>query len=630
METSHMLRHPLPLALALALAPSLAAAQDATDLDEVLVTATRTETALADSLVPAQVIGREEILRSQARSLTELLRGRAGIDVGNQGGPGKLATVFVRGSESDHVLVLVDGVRIGSATAGLAAFQDLPLEHVDRIEIVRGPRSSLYGSEAIGGVIHVFTRRDRGPVQTRFRVGAGSNGLREASTGVGGRVGRAGWFGADVAHAETDGIDACRGTASAPGAPFGAGCFSDEPDRDGYRNRSLNVRGGLEFTDTVALSATALRAESDNEFDGTIFGGNEAGNVQQALGATLAYAPGTRLRLTVQAGRSDDQSENHYADAATGTRRFVSAFDTRRHTGSAQADIALSEAQLLTVGSDWLRDTITSSTAFATTSRKNFAGFVEYQGEFSGHRLQASLRNDDNQQFGSHATGSLAWGRSLGDSARWVLGYATGFKAPSFNDLYFPYFGNPDLRPERSASANAGLRGTAANWRWTLDAYETRVHDLVTFDAALFLPNNLERARIRGAELTLAGAWMGWDLSAQLSHVDPRNRTPGSNFGKLLPRRARATGRFDVDRAFGEWRLGGSLAAAGPRYDDSANRVRLGGHATLDLRVELSVAPAWTLQARATNVLDRTYETVAWYNQPGREFAISLRYAPPR
>ncbi len=622
--------HSLSLAVALALASPLAAAQDAnaaTDLDEVIVTATRTEIALADSIAPAQVITREEIERSQAPSLPELLRGRAGIDVGNQGGPGKLSTVFMRGSESDHVLVLVDGVRVGSATAGLVAFQDIPVEQIERIEIVRGPRSSLYGSEAIGGVIQIFTRRDRGAIAPRFRVGVGSHALREASAGIGGGVGASGWFGVDAATRQTDGIDACRGTASAPGAPFGAGCFVDEPDRDGYRNHSLSLRGGLDLTETLTLEATVLSADSDNQFDGGVFGGNEAENVQQALGAKLAFTPTQGLALTLRGGRSDDKSDNYFADAASGTRTYVSTFDTRRHTASAQADIALTEGHLLSLGADWQRDAVQSTTAFAVRRRDNSAGFVEYQGRFGAHDVQASLRNDNNDQFGNHTTGSLGWGWSLTDGLGATASYGTGFKAPSFNDLYFPFFGNPELRPERSKSLNAGLCGKAGGWAWTLDGYETRVDDLVTFDAAIFLPNNVEQARIRGAELTVGGTLAGWDASLQLSHTDPRNRTPGSNFDNLLARRARNSGRIDLDRSFGDWRLGTTLNAAGARYDNAVNSVRLGGYATLDLRMEVALTPSWTLQARAANVFDRDYETVAWYNQPGREFGLSLRYA---
>jgi len=617
-------------------APALAHAEAATDLDEVVVTATRTRVALIDSLFPAQVIDHDEIVRSQARSLPDLLRGRAGIDIGNQGGPGKLGNVFMRGSEADQVLVLVDGVRVGSVTAGLTAFQDLPVDQIDRIEIVRGPRSSLYGSEAIGGVIQIFTRRDDGAFTPRLRVGIGSHGLREASAGIGGGSKR-GWFGADVAYQSTDGINACRGTASAPGAPFGAGCFVDEPDRDGYRNSSVNLRGGVHAFDTLELQANALRAQSRNEFDGSQYGGNIAENVQQVLGAKLAWTPSDRVGVSAQIGRNDDRSENFFDD--DGGSRRVGNFDTSRKTASLQADFKLDARNLLSAGADWQRDAVESDTAFDVTRRDNTGVFAEYQGTFGAHRLQASVRNDDNEQFGSHATGGLGWGMAFAGNFRVTANYATGFKAPTFNDLYYPFFGKPDLRPEKSKGLNVGIAQYAQRYSWTLNAYETRVDDLISYDSSIFLPNNVDQARIRGVELTFDTTLGKWDVSVQASHTDPRNRTHCSDdaiaagscsFGKLLARRARDTGRIDLDRTLGALRFGASLKGAGHRFDDAANTVRLGGYATFDLRASYAFNPDWTLEARVDNVFDRDYETVAWYNQPGREYGLSLRWAPAR
>ena len=614
----------LSLAIALAL-PAVASAQTATDLDQVVVTVTRTTSPVADSLFPVQVIDRDEIERSQARSLPELLRGRAGIDIGNQGGPGKLSTVFLRGTESDQVLVLVDGVRIGSATAGLVSFQDIPVAQIDRIEIVRGPRSSLYGSEAVGGVIQIFTRRDQGAFAPRFRVGVGSHGLHEASAGIGGS-GTRGWFGADFAWQDADGIDACRGTAGDADNPFGAGCYADEPDDDGYRNTSLSLRGGVDIGDTLELEARALRAEAFNEFDGSLFGGNEADNVQQALSGKLTWAPSQRATVTAQLGRSDDDSDNSFNDHA-GTTTRVGHFDTHRTTASLQGDFSVAEGQLLSAGADWQRDRIDSNTAYDITSRNNTGVYVEYLGTFGAQQLQASVRNDDNSQFGNHVTGSLGWGLEFGEGYKLTASAGSGFKAPTFNDLYYPCFGNPDLEPETSRSVNLGIARHSERWNWTLDVYETRIDDLISYDAALFLPNNIDQARIRGVEFTVDATLGGWDVGTQLSHTDPRSRS-GFNDGNWLPRRARDTGRIDIDRAFGAFRFGATLNGSGPRYDDAANTVRLGGFATADLRFEYAFASAWTLQARATNLFDRRYETVAWYNQPGREFGLNLSYAP--
>ena len=618
-------RFPLShLALAVALAlPFAAHAQDrdTTDLDEVVVSGTRTAVAVEDSLVPAQVISREAIQRSQARSLSELLQGRAGISLGNQGGAGKITTLNLRGTESDHVLVLIDGVRMGSATAGLPALQDLPIDQIDRVEIVRGPRSSLYGSEAIGGVIQVFTRRNTGKVRPNFRIGVASDSTREASAGIGGGNER-GWFGADVAYTRTDGFNACRGRGPDPGIPFdfGAGCFTDEPDRDGYRNTSANLRGGYTFTDTLTMEANALRAEGKSEFDGSFT--NRSETVQQVIGAKLRYAPSEKTSLQLSLGRNDDKSDDFHDDVQSGY------FETRRYVASLQGDFTVAANQLLTAGIDWQDDEVESATDFDITQRDNLAGFVEYQGRFGAHQLQASVRNDDNEQFGNHTTGSLGYGFGFGNGLKLTASVATGFKAPSFNDLYYPFFGNPDLKPEESESINLGIAQYADGWSWTFNVYQNEVDQLISYDAAIFLPNNIDEARIRGAEFTVDFTLGGFDIATQLSHTDPRNRSTGANHDNLLARRPRDTARIDVDRAFGAFRTGVTFNAAGERYDNLANTDRLGGYSTLDLRLEYAIAPAWTLQAKVGNVFDREYETIAWYNQAGRTYGLSLRYQP--
>ena len=624
-------RRPRPACVAFAITlllplHGLAQSNDAaTELDQVVVTGTRTEVAMEDSLVPIQVIDREQIERTQARSLPELLRGRAGINLSNQGGPGKLTSVFLRGAESDHVLVLVDGVRIGSATAGLASFQDLPIDQIERVEISRGPRSSLYGSEAIGGVIHIHTRNAGMGFQPHLRIGAGSNQLREASAGFS-NGGERGWISAQGAYQKTDGINACRGSA----VTF-QGCFADEPDLDGYRNQSVSLRGGLRAGGTVVVEAHFLNADADNEYDGSIFGGNEAENTQQVLGGRLTWSPGTRLTVTTQAGRAADESDAWYREA--GMRTFVNTFDTRRDTASVQADFALAQGQLLSAGGDWQRDEISSTTGFSVDSRDNTAGFLGYQGRFGAHQLQASVRNDDNQQFGNQLTGSAGWGLALASGLRLTTSYGTGFKAPTFNDLYFPGSESPDLKPEQSRSLNLGLARYADDWNWTFNVFETRIDELIVF---VYPPPefrgigiNVDQARIRGAEFTFDFALAGFDVSTQLSHIDPRNRS-ADQYDNLLARRSRNTARVDLDRSFGELRVGVTGNGASHRYDNLANTVRLAGYGTLDLRLEYAVNPDWTVQARATNVLDRDYETIAWYNQAGREYGLSLRYQPVR
>jgi vitamin B12 transporter len=615
----------LSTALALCLpACALAQSNNATDLDQLVVTATRTAVTVDASLAAVEVIDRDDIERSQAHSLPQLLRGRAGINLVNQGGLGKVTTLFLRGTESDHTLFLVDGVRIGSATSGLASLQDIPIDMIDRIEIVRGPRSSLYGSEAIGGVIQIFTRRSAAGVHPRLRVGAGSHGQREASVGVDTRSER-GWLGVDGSWQKTDGINVCRGI----GFPLYAGCGMDnpDPDRDGYRDSALSLHGGVHATDALTLEANALRGEGHNAYDSDPAWGlpDNSDTVQQVIGGKLRYVPNNDVTVQFTAGRNVDAS-NDFLHAT-----FVDRFDSRRDSASVQADIRIGRDRLLTVGADWLRDVGAVSSAFASfdKARGNRAIFAQLQSRIGRSDVQASLRHDDNDQFGGHDTGAVAWGIDATHGVRFTASAGTAFKAPTLNELYYPYYGNVDLRPETSRSLELGAAQRMGATHWQLSAYQTTIDDLITYDPMRFVANNIDSARIRGAELTLGTSLGGWDLAGQATVTDPRNRS-ASNPGKVLPRRARQSARIDADRAFGRWRLGATWIAEGGRFDDVANTLRVGGYATVDLRTEVALDHDWSLQAELRNALDRRYETAAYYNQPGLEWGLDLRWRPSR
>ncbi len=621
----------LPLALLLALpfhavAQSARPAGDATDLGDVVVTGTRTAITADQSLAAIEVIGRDELERSQAHSLQDLLRGRAGIDLANQGGRGKVSTLFMRGTESDHTLFLIDGVRVGSATSGLTALQDLPLELIERVEIVRGPRSSLYGSEAIGGVIQVFTRGGGQGTHVRAHAGVGGHGLREAGAGLdsGGMLsdGVRGWFGIDASHQSDDGINACRGLAT----PFFAGCGMDhpDPDRDGYRNNAVSLRGGLDVGDAWKADVHALRADAHSEYDGDPAWGlpDNSDTIQQVVGGRVRYS-GKRVAVQFSAGRNTDSSDNFMGAAPT------DRFATHRDSAGLQADVTLAPGRLLTVGTDWSRDSGGVQGGFSAfdASRHDRAGFAQFQGAFGRHDVQVSARHDDNSQFGGHDTGSIAWGMDAAHGLRFTASSGSAFKAPSFNELYFPFYGNPGLAPETSRSTELGVAQQRAGWRWRLDAYRTTVDDLIVYDPTIFVANNIERARIRGAELGAGATLAGWELDAQATFMDARNQSAAA-YDKVLPRRSRRSARIDADRALGAWRVGASVVAQGRRFDDVQNAIPMGGYATLDLRAERMLGAGWTLQGGLRNAFDRAYETAAFYRQPGREWSITLRYAP--
>ncbi|HVH34413.1 MAG TPA: TonB-dependent receptor, partial [Tahibacter sp.] len=331
-----------------------------------------------------------------------------------------------------------------------------------------------------------------------------------------------------------------------------------------------------------------------------------------------------RLVVSLGAGRSEDYSDNYKNGL------FQSKFDTRRDSYTLQGDIGVGTAQLLSVGVDYLDDRVDSTTPYDERSRDVTGVFAQYQGKFGAHDVQASLRNDDNEQFGAHDTGSLAWGYALNNDLRLVASYGTAFKAPTFNELYFPGFGNAALKPEESRSVEVGLRGRAGEGRWELHAFQTRVDDLIAYDAATFAPGNIDEARIRGVEASWATTLAGWNVDSSVTLLDPKNDGASANHGNELPRRGRQSARIDLDRRFGAFGLGATVNAQGKRYDDLANRTRLGGYGTLDLRAEYAFSPDWLLQARVENAADHDYETAAFYNQPGRSYFVTLRYRPAR
>ncbi len=605
----------LAVAAAFPLSTPIHAAQEKV-ADAVVVTATRSARSVDETLAPVTVITREDIERQQAQSVAELLRGLPGISVANNGGRGKLTNVFLRGTESDHTLVLIDGIKVGSATAGTTAFQDLPIDLIERIEIVRGPRSSLYGSEAIGGVIQIFTKRGGGPALPFFSLGVGSDKTFKGTVGVSGG-GEQTWYNASVSGEKTDGFNSCRVEAAGTG-----GCFTAEPDRDGYDNLSGSVRAGIRLDGGAELSLNWLRTEADSDFDGGFQNSSES--MQEVIGGRFVVSPSAAWKLTLAAGQSKDESEN-FKDAV-----FASRFDTERSSYSVQNDVVVGDDGLLSFGLDYQDDRIASSAAYPVRARDNRGVFGLYQGRFGQHDYQLSLRNDDNEQFGTHNTGSLAWGMPLSDSLRVTASYGTAFKAPSFNELYFPLFGNPALEPERSRSLEVGLSGNEGWGSWSANVFQTTVDDLIAYDASLFLPNNIDSARIRGLEGVLATRLADWDLRSTLTLLAPENRSAGANHGKVLPRRAEQTLRVDADRSYGKYRAGMTLFAAGRRYDDIANSNRLGGYATVDLRAEYLIDKSWRLQGKVGNLFDKDFETARFYEQQGRNLFVTLIYQPER
>lgn len=595
--------------------------------EPIIITATRTAQTADETLASVTVISRKDIERRQARSVEDLLRGTQGISIANSGGPGKNTSVFIRGTESDHVLVLIDGVRAGSATSGGAAYSNIPIEQIERIEIVRGPKSSLYGSEAIGGVIHIMTRKggNKKGFTPNFSIGGGSYGTFNGSAGLSGRS-RRGWFSMNISGKETDGFNSCTGRPF----PGGAGCFTTEPDRDGYYNVAGSFRAGYQFENGLDVETNFMQSSGKSEFDGTFI--NKTELMQRVYGGRASYSPYSFWKITVNGGSSRENSKNFLG------KMFQTKFNTRRDTITLQNDFTLGKSHLLTVGGDYKNDNVNSNQNFTVTSRNNWGAFAQYQATVLQQNLLFSVRHDENEQFGGRVTGGAGWGYTLTEWLRFTANFGTAFKAPTFNELYFPGFSNPNLRPEESLSYEFGTSGKFKQTSWAFNIYETRIDDLIAFDVSIFAPNNVNKVRIRGFEGVVTTKIKKWQINANLTLLDPRNKSSGINRGNILPRRARQSFRFDVNRQFDKFMLcglsfnkimiGSQLLVEGERYDDFANARKLDSYIKLDIRGEYMLNENWRVQGRIENISDERYETASFFNQPGRNFFIILRYQP--
>ena len=577
-----------------------------TRLDPVVITATRTERSVKDTPASVTVIQREEIEHRQAQSVQDVLRGVPGLTLANDGGLGKNTSVFMRGTNADHVLVLIDGIRAGSATMGTTAFQDLPIDQIERIEVVRGPRSSLYGSEAIGGVIQIFTRKGGKGLKPYLTAGGGNYSTYKVTGGVSGGNDH-GSYSLHGAQLETHGFN----------ATYGRG----QPDADGYRNTSGSANGSYRFDNGLEVEGNFWQAEGHNKYDG--LSQNRSTFVQQTLSGRLKYSPTEFWTTSLRAGRTLDESDNYLQ------KDFSSAFNTQRVSTTWQNDFTLAEGHLLTVGLDYYNDQVSGTTDYAVNSRDDTAGFVQYQLDLEGWEAVLGARYDDNQQFGSHPTGNASIGYRFENGIRVWGGWGNAFKAPTFNQLYFPFYGNANLKPEDSDSWELGVSGRHFDVDWALNGYHTDIDHLInTVCDASFncTAENVDKARILGLEAQASTHIEGFDLAATLTLTDPLNKTPGPDHDTLLLRRPQAEFRFDVDRSIGPAKLGATVYGADRRYDFGDRR--LAGFVTVDLRANLELYKGLSLEGRVANLLDEHYSTAYPYNQAGRNFFLNLRYQP--
>jgi vitamin B12 transporter len=595
--------------LAGGLLANLCFAEEATKVvaPEVVVTATRLPQPQTQSVQPTIVITAEEIAQSGQRTLVEVLQSLGGVEIASNGGFGQVSSVFIRGANSSHTLVLVDGIRLNSATAGTTAFENIPIGQIERIEIVAGPVSSLYGSDAIGGVIQIFTRSGKYSPGKNITVGAGRYNTRTVSSGINSAVDNT-EFSLNFGHFEADGFDATKATI-----PFG----QHNSDKDGYRNTNISGKIAHHFGETGEIGVTLFQSEGNTHFDN----GTATDDVNhQTLSAYSLYSRNKIMKDWQSLIRIGEGRDNSVVTGAS-----PSSTRTRQPQLTWQNDIKLGPGTAI-AGVEYLAQHIKSDTAYTQTYRTIKSVFGGYSGDYRSHGWQVNARHDSNSQFGNHTTGTLGYAYRLTSAFRLRTSAGTAFKAPTFNDLYFPGSNNPNLRPERSRNKEAGLDYQVGDHRFGAAYFINQITDLIVFDNATNMPLNLNQARIKGTELSYRGNLGGFEVKTQLTFQDPINDATG----KLLQRRAREHGTLSITKAVGPWKAGTELVAGGVRFDSTTENPanRMHGYGLVNLIASYTLNKEWLMRARWNNVVNRDYELVQNFNTPGSNLFVALQYQP--
>lgn len=607
-----------------ATALSSAQAQTPTRLPQVSVIASREPLPLEQITSDVVVIDEQRIRHSTADSIEDLLRREAGVQLSRSGGPGHAAGILLRGASTSSTLVLVDGVRIGSATLAQVEFEAISLAQIERIEVLRGPGSSLYGADAVGGVVLITTKRGEGPASLSGHAAFGEYGSREGDVGISGS--HAGFdYAASISGERSRGVSTLR-----PGDQFG----NYNPDRDGYRRRTAQVRLGYTITPGHRVAASVIDTRLNSQYDGSEFGGppdfaqDPTPDFRSRLStqvASLSYDGvinplwTTRLQLALNEDKSFDGAN------------FPERFLTRRNQYTWQNVLTLSARQQLVTVIERLEERAESSAFMVNRQRHNDAVGLGYSGQFGSHLLSADVRRDDNSVYGNSTTGRLGYGYELGHglTARALVG--TTFRAPSFNDLYFTGYGVPDVRPERGRSGEVGLHWRGGDSQASLTVYRNRVRQLINYEPdRSFCPSdpsydfgcarNVDRARLKGATLSAGHRIGALGLRGTLDLLSAKDERSNGR----LNRRAKHQSTLDADYRIDDWALGATLVTVGSRPDGGK---RLGGYSTVDLQARWSFMPRWQLEAKVLNVTDRDIEPARDYRSPGRQAWLGVRYS---
>lgn len=584
--------------------------------DEIVITATRIPQALNKTISDTTVLDEQEIRNSGASDVSTLLRSLAGVEVSQAGGLGSSASVYMRGTNANQVLVLIDGVRVNSATTGSTALEHIMLDNIERIEVVRGNVSSLYGSEAIGGVIQIFTKQGHSAPAFNASAGVGNQGTQRVSAGYSGVVGDTS-FSVNAGRVKTDGVSAMNPSLM-PGA---------NPNNNGYDNNTVDAQIKHALNADHALSAAVFSTRGNVSYD------NQYNTLTTDVNNTVENIDKVSLA-------SDDQlsamwhSQVRLAQGTDDSHTYLNGAETSRYQTQSnqlawQNNLKIADGQRLSLSAETLGQSVTSNTLFTQTTRNVNSLLGGYTGEYGAQQVQLNVRQDNYSDFGTANTGLLGYGLSFADSWRATASVSNAFKAPTFDDMYWPlaygYQGNPNLKPERSQNQEIGLHYAANGQRVDAVYFDNRISDLIAITAAYTTMININQAQITGQELSYAGDFGNNHVKAGATFQDPRDTATGL----LLPRRAKQFATIAASHDFDAWNMGAEVRYSGERQDTNPNTsttVTLPGYSLLNLTSRYNIDKKLNVTARVDNLFNVNYSEVYGYNTLGRTVFVGLNY----
>lgn len=590
-----------------------------TSLPTVVVTANRTATKLSDVIADVSVIDRAEIELAGQSSLVDVLSQQAGIQISRNGGYRSSTGLFLRGALTSQAIVLIDGVRIGSATSGGASLENIPLEHIDRIEILRGAASALYGPDAVGGVIQIFTREPGARPQISASVGAGGDGQKKASASVSGNAAGIGYSVA-VASERADGF-------SVIDNPNASGF---NVDADSFKSTSFSGKLNSKISQVHQLSLRVMHSKTDYQFDSL-----PSPNPLKLSKATSDAWSHANLRSvnaqwqaqwlsqwksTVLVAQSDDKSVSEYFRISDHAFGGMSRFNTQRQQASWQNELSLGQDQLGFV-LEQRKEEVDSTTNYRVKQRDLRAAVLSYGLQRGDWDAFAVIRNDYNSQFGSFNNWSLSGAYKILPAWRLVANAGTSFQAPSFNQLYFPGFGNTALTPQHNRSNEMGVKYQEGAQTFSAIAYQNEVQGFINPST------NVQSALARLRGVTLSAAWQAGatQYSASYDYTDPRTKPNNLR----LVRIARNTLNLRVHHQGRELAVFAEFKLASDREDNNLSfngRDKLGGYGLLNVGANWKIAQDLSVLIRANNMLDKQYALANTYSTPGRNLFVTLSW----